>query len=155
VHEEILKRQQLPPELVGKKIWDERFADITHFEGYLTRQGTIVLKFFLNLSREEQKMRFLKRLERPEKKWKFSASDVHERKFWGDYMHAFEEAIRDLWICEIELLDCLDDRRRDNEPGKPLVVGRHHVPRRLFRRSGDVEKKELAAARAELADQTS
>ena len=94
VHEEILKRQQLPPELVGKKIWDERFADITHFEDYLTRQGTIVLKFFLNLSREEQKRRFLKRLERPEKNWKFSASDVHERKFWDDYMHAFEEAIR-------------------------------------------------------------
>ena len=94
VHEEILKRQQLPPELVGRKIWDERFADITHFEDYLTRQGTIVLKFFLNLSREEQKRRFLQRLERPEKNWKFSASDVHERKFWDDYMHAFEEAIR-------------------------------------------------------------
>jgi polyphosphate kinase 2 (PPK2 family) len=85
VHEEILKRQQLPPELVGKKIWEERFVDITHFEDYLTRQGTIVLKFFLNLSREEQKMRFLKRLERPEKNWKLSASDVHERKFWDDY----------------------------------------------------------------------
>ena len=90
----ILKRQPLPPELVGKKIWDERFADITHFEDYLTRQGTIVLKFILNLSREEQKRRFLQRFERPEKNWKSSASDVHERKFWDDYMHAFEEAVR-------------------------------------------------------------
>ena len=94
VHEEILKRQQLPPRLVSKRIWDERLADIAHFEDYLTRQGTIVLKFFLNVSREEQKKRFMQRLERPEKNWKFSASDVHERKFWDDYMHAFEEAIR-------------------------------------------------------------
>src|SRR5271165_3522375 len=94
VHEEILKRQQLPPPLISKRIWDERLADIAHVEEYLTRQGTIVLKFFLNLSREEQKKRFMQRLERPEKNWKFSASDVHERKFWDDYMRAFEEAIR-------------------------------------------------------------
>ena len=93
VHDEILKRQQLPPPLVSKGIWDERLADIAHFEDYLTRQGTIVLKFFLNVSREEQKKRFMQRLERPEKNWKFSASDVHERKFWDDYMQAFEEAI--------------------------------------------------------------
>src|SRR5271165_3579979 len=71
VHEEILKRQQLPPELVGKKIWDERLADIAHFEDYLARQGTIVLKFFLNLSREEQKRRFLQRLERPRRTGSF------------------------------------------------------------------------------------
>ncbi len=94
VHDEILKRQQLPPPLVSKDIWDERLADIAHFEDYLTRQGTIVLKFFLNVSREEQKKRFMQRFERPEKNWKFSASDVHERKFWDNYMHAFEEAIR-------------------------------------------------------------
>ena len=94
VHEEILKRQKLPPPLVGKRIWDERLADIAHFEDYLTRQGMIVLKFFLNVSREEQKKRFMERLDRPEKNWKFSASDVHERQFWDDYMHAFEEAIQ-------------------------------------------------------------
>ena len=93
VHEEILKRQQLPPAVVSKRIWDERLADIAHFEDYLTRQGTIVLKFFLNVSRKEQKKRFMERLDRPEKNWKFSASDVHERKYWGDYIHAFEEAI--------------------------------------------------------------
>jgi len=94
VHEEILKQQKIPEPLVGKRIWDERLADSAHFEEYLTRQGVIVLKFFLLLSREEQKKRFMKRLDTPEKNWKFSASDVHERKFWGDYMSAYEEAIR-------------------------------------------------------------
>jgi len=94
VHEESLKRQKLPPSLVGKRIWDERRADIAHFEDYLTRQGVIILKFFLHVSRKEQKKRFMERLDNPEKNWKFSASDVHERKFWGAYMHSFEEAIR-------------------------------------------------------------
>jgi len=94
VHAEILKRQKLPSPLVGKRIWDERLADIANFEDYLTRQGTKILKFFLYVSRKEQKKRFLDRLDEPEKNWKFSASDVQERKFWGDYMHAFEEAIR-------------------------------------------------------------
>jgi len=94
VHSEILKRQKLPTSLVGKRIWDERLADIADFEDYLTRQGTKILKFFLHVSRKEQKKRFLDRLEEPEKNWKFSASDVEERKFWGDYMDAFEEAIR-------------------------------------------------------------
>jgi PPK2 family polyphosphate:nucleotide phosphotransferase len=94
VHEEILNRQKLPATLVHKSIWDERLTDIARFEDYLTRQGVIILKFFLHVSREEQKKRFMQRLERPEKHWKFSSSDVHERKFWNDYMHAFEEAIR-------------------------------------------------------------
>jgi PPK2 family polyphosphate:nucleotide phosphotransferase len=94
VHEEILKRQKIPEQLVGKRIWDERLADIAHFEDYLTRQGVVILKFFLNLSRETQKKRFMKRLDNPEKNWKFSPSDVHERRFWGDYMRAYEEAIR-------------------------------------------------------------
>jgi PPK2 family polyphosphate:nucleotide phosphotransferase len=94
VHPEILKHQKLPSPLVGKRIWDERLADIANFEDYLTRQGTKILKFFLHVSRKEQKKRFLDRLEEPEKNWKFSASDVEERKFWGDYMDAFEEAIR-------------------------------------------------------------
>jgi len=94
VHEEILKQQKIPQPLVGKRIWDERLADIAHFEDYLTRQGVIILKFFLQVSREEQKKRFMKRLDTPEKNWKFSASDVHERKFWDDYMRAYEQAIR-------------------------------------------------------------
>jgi PPK2 family polyphosphate:nucleotide phosphotransferase len=94
VHREILSRQKLPAPLVTKHIWDERLSDIAHFEDYLTRQGTVILKFFLHVSRKEQKKRFMERLEKPDKHWKFSPADVHERKFWDDYMHAFEEAIR-------------------------------------------------------------
>src|SRR5215470_12766871 len=85
VHPEILKRQRLPPGKVSKRIWNERLADIAQFEEYLTRQGTIILKFFLHVSREEQKKRFMDRLDKPTKHWKFSAADVHEREFWGDY----------------------------------------------------------------------
>jgi PPK2 family polyphosphate:nucleotide phosphotransferase len=93
VHPEILKQQKLPSRLVRDAIWDERLADIAHFEDYLTRQGTKVLKFFLNVSRNEQKTRFMQRLDEPEKHWKFSASDVRERELWSDYMRAFDEAI--------------------------------------------------------------
>jgi len=93
VHPEVLRRQRLPGPDVGKKIWDHRLADIAHFEDYLARQGTIILKFFLHVSRAEQKRRFMQRLERPEKYWKFSSADVRERGFWADYMYAFEEAI--------------------------------------------------------------
>jgi PPK2 family polyphosphate:nucleotide phosphotransferase len=93
VHPEILKAQKLPPPLVGKGIWDERLADIARFEDYATRQGTKILKFFLHVSHKEQKKRFLKRLDEPEKSWKFSSADVKERRYWDDYMHAFEEAI--------------------------------------------------------------
>jgi PPK2 family polyphosphate:nucleotide phosphotransferase len=94
VHPEILAKQKLPPSGFDKRIWDERLADIANFEDYLTRQGTIVLKFFLYVSRKEQKKRFLERLDTPEKNWKFSTADVQERDHWDDYMHAFEEAIR-------------------------------------------------------------
>ena len=94
VHEEVLKRQKIPQPLVGKRLWHERLTDIAHVEDYLTRQGVVILKFFLQVSREEQKKRFMKRLDTPEKNWKFSASDVRERKFWGDYMRVYEEAIR-------------------------------------------------------------
>ena len=94
VHEKILNQQKIPQPLVSKRIWDERLGDIARFEDYLTRQGIVILKFFLHVSREEQKKRFMKRLDTPEKNWKFSASDVHERKFWGDYMRVYEEAIR-------------------------------------------------------------
>jgi PPK2 family polyphosphate:nucleotide phosphotransferase len=94
VHPEILRRQRLPAQNVGKRIWDDRLADIAHFEDYLARQGTILLKFFLHVSREEQKKRFMERLDKPRKHWKFSSADIRERGFWGDYMQAFEEAIR-------------------------------------------------------------
>src|SRR5262249_21638062 len=85
-------KQKLPQDRVGKRIWDERLADIANFEDYLTRQGTIILKFFLHLSREEQKKRFMERLDTPENAWKFSAADVNARESWDTYMHAFEAA---------------------------------------------------------------
>jgi PPK2 family polyphosphate:nucleotide phosphotransferase len=94
VHPEFLEAQKLPLELVTEKIWDERFQDIRAFERYLHRNGTIVLKFFLHVSKDEQKKRFLERLEMPEKNWKFSASDAKSRGFWDDYMKAYEETIR-------------------------------------------------------------
>jgi PPK2 family polyphosphate:nucleotide phosphotransferase len=94
VHQQLLKAQRMPEKLVGKSLWDERLADIARFEGYLARQGVVILKFYLNLSRREQKKRFMDRLDKPDKNWKFSAADVRERRYWDDYMHAYEEAIR-------------------------------------------------------------
>src|SRR5215469_11329841 len=94
IHQTLLNAQKIPPKLVTKSLWDERLGDIARFENYLTRQGVLVLKFFLNLSREEQKERFLDRLDTPEKNWKFSAADVRERRYWDDYMQAYEAAIR-------------------------------------------------------------
>jgi PPK2 family polyphosphate:nucleotide phosphotransferase len=95
VHPEFLAGQKLPEKCVTKNIWSERFEDIRAFERYLTRNGTIVIKFFLHVSKDEQKKRFLERLDLPEKNWKFSANDVKERGFWDDYMRAYEETIRE------------------------------------------------------------
>jgi PPK2 family polyphosphate:nucleotide phosphotransferase len=94
VHREFLEKQALPPELVTNDIWKERFQDICSFERYLTRNGIVIRKFFLNVSKGEQKRRFLERLEDPEKNWKFSANDIKERAFWDDYMMAYEDMIR-------------------------------------------------------------
>ena len=94
VHRQLLNAQKIPPDLLGKNVWDDRLADIARFEDYLTRQGVVILKFYLNLSYQEQKKRFLKRLDNPDKNWKFSASDVRERRYWNDYMQAYDEAIR-------------------------------------------------------------
>jgi PPK2 family polyphosphate:nucleotide phosphotransferase len=94
VHQELLAKQHLPSTLVTKKIWQERFEDIRNFEKYLTRNGVVILKFFLNVSKEEQKCRFLDRLDEPEKNWKFSEADVRERQCWDEYMHAYEELIQ-------------------------------------------------------------
>ncbi len=93
VHPELLERQNLPKELMGKRLWDQRLEAIAGFERYLTRQGTVVLKFFLNVSKQEQKRRFLERLEEPDKHWKFSASDLAERAFWNEYRDAYQAAI--------------------------------------------------------------
>jgi len=93
VHSDILKNERLPDGLVSKNMWGERFEDIKNFERYLSNNAVVVRKFFLNVSRAEQKRRFLERLETPEKNWKFSAADVRERECWNDYMIAYEEMI--------------------------------------------------------------
>jgi len=94
VHSEFLKQQRLPPERVTKDIWRERFQDIRCFERYLTRNGVAVRKFFLHVSKREQKNRFLERLETPKKNWKFSSADIEERGFWDEYMAAYEDMIQ-------------------------------------------------------------
>jgi PPK2 family polyphosphate:nucleotide phosphotransferase len=95
VHPEFLAKQKLPPKLVGKNIWDDRFEDIRNFEQYLTRNGVVVRKFFLHVSKKEQKRRFLERIDDPLKNWKFSSNDANERDFWDDYMQAYEEMIQE------------------------------------------------------------
>jgi PPK2 family polyphosphate:nucleotide phosphotransferase len=152
VHPEILRRQRLPPRSVGKRIWDERLADIAHFEDYLMRQGTILLKFFLHVSREEQKRRFMERLDKPRKHWKFSSADIRERGFWGDYMHAFEEAIRataaphapwfivpadNKWFTRLVVAAAIVETVENLDLSYPKIDA--------------AKKKELAAARAALA----
>ena len=94
VHEAILKGQKLPEKLVTKDIWEERFQDIRNFEKYLNRNGTIVIKFFLNVSKNEQKKRFIERVDDPDKNWKFSAADAKERGYWDDYMNAYQDLIK-------------------------------------------------------------
>jgi PPK2 family polyphosphate:nucleotide phosphotransferase len=93
VHSELLDQQKLPPGKRGKSFWEARYDDINSFERHLVRNGTIILKFFLNVSKEEQKRRFLERLERPEKHWKFSAADLAERAFWNQYRRAYEDTL--------------------------------------------------------------
>jgi PPK2 family polyphosphate:nucleotide phosphotransferase len=94
VHEQILENEKLPKKLVTKDIWHERFEDINCFERYLTRNGIAVIKFFLHLSKKEQKHRFMERLDTPDKNWKFSAADIKEREFWDAYQSAYEDMIR-------------------------------------------------------------
>ncbi len=95
VHPEFLAKQRVPPQLVGKKIWSERFEDIRNFEQYLARNGVVVRKFFLHVSKKEQKRRFLERIDDPKKNWKFSSNDAAERAYWDDYMNAYEEMIQE------------------------------------------------------------
>ena len=152
VHQELLAAQKMPAKLVGKSIWDERLADIARFEDYLARQGVVILKFYLNLSRKEQKKRFMERLDKPDKNWKFSASDVHERRYWDDYMHAYEEAIRataakhapwfvvpadNKWFTRLVVAAAIVEAVEKLDLAYPKVTAK--------------QKEELAAARAELA----
>jgi len=93
LHPEVLENQKMPKSLVTKNIWQERFEDINNFERYLTRNGIAVVKFFLHVSKKEQKRRFMERLDTPDKNWKFSTFDVKERQFWGEYQKAYEDMI--------------------------------------------------------------
>jgi len=151
VHQEFLTAQKTPPKLVDKGIWDERLTDIARFEDYLTRQGVVILKFYLNLSRKEQKKRFMERLDRPDKNWKFSASDVRERRYWDDYMHAYEEAIQttaskdapwfvvpadNKWFTRLVVAAAIVEAVEELDLKYPKVTAE--------------QKKDLAAARAEL-----
>ena len=148
VHQELLKNEKLPPSLVGKKIWDERFQDIRNFERHMTRNGTIIRKFFLHLSKKEQKQRFLARLDEPGKNWKFSAADIHERKYWDDYQDAYEDMIRNTsteeapwyvvpadnkWFTRLVVSTVLVDTLESLDLAYPKV--------------GAAEKKELEAAK--------
>jgi PPK2 family polyphosphate:nucleotide phosphotransferase len=151
VHPELLGRQKLPPGLVSRGIWKERLDDIAGFERYLARQGTTMLKFFLHVSRKEQKRRFLERLEQPEKNWKFSTADIGERAYWDDYMAAYEDAIRrtasreapwyvvpadNKWFTRIVVAAAIVEAFWKLDPAYPQV--------------DDARKKELAAARRSL-----
>ncbi|SIT35151.1 conserved hypothetical protein [Paraburkholderia ribeironis] len=151
VHQHLLDAQKIPPDLVRANIWTERLADITRFEDYLTRQGVVILKFYLNLSYEEQKKRFLDRLDKPDKNWKFSASDVRERRYWNDYMQAYDEAIRATaskaapWFVV----------PADNKPFTRLIVAAAIVEavEKLdleYPKATSEQMKDLAAAREEL-----
>ena len=151
VHQQLLEAQKIPPDLVGKNIWDERLADIARFEDYLTRQGVVIVKFYLNLSLKEQKKRFLDRLDKPDKNWKFSVSDVRERRYWKEYMQAYEEAIRataskaapwfvvpadNKWFTRLVVAAAIVETVEKLDPEYPKVT-----PERM---------KDLAAAREEL-----
>lgn len=137
VHPEYLDGQRLPPELITKDIWKQRLEDINAFERHLSRQGTIVLKFFLNVGLDEQKQRFLDRLDRPEKNWKFSASDLKTRAEWPDYMKAYQETIAatatphapwyvipadQKWFMRAIVVSAIVDRMKSLEMSYPTVA---------------------------------
>jgi PPK2 family polyphosphate:nucleotide phosphotransferase len=151
VHPELLENEKLPPELTTKDIWDERFKDILQFEKHMTRSGTVIRKFFLHLSKEEQKRRFLARLEEPEKNWKFSASDIRERKYWNDYHDAYEDMIRNTateeapwyvvpadhkWFTHLVISAVIVDTLEELDPSYPKL--------------DPAKRKELEAAKREL-----
>jgi PPK2 family polyphosphate:nucleotide phosphotransferase len=156
VHPELLQQQRLPPACVTKAIWTERLDDIAALEQYLARNGTVVLKFFLHVSRKEQKKRFLERLEQPEKHWKFAAADVAERGHWDAYMAAYEAAIRataaphapwyvvpadNKWFTQLVVAAAIVDAVRRLELAYPTLDA--------------LKKRELAAARNALVTQKS
>jgi PPK2 family polyphosphate:nucleotide phosphotransferase len=151
VHSSILEGQKLPKRVVSKRIWKERYEDIAAFERYLARQGFVILKFFLHVSKKEQKKRFLERLDRPEKNWKFSMADVREREHWEAYQRSYEDAIRATAGPHAPWYVVPADRKWFTR----LVVAAaiHDALDRLrlaYPTVGEEKRKELGSARAEL-----
>ncbi len=151
VHKEALASEKIPPSLITKDIWQDRFHDICNFERYLWHNGVVILKFFLNVSKKEQKKRFLARLDEPEKNWKFSAADVRERQYWDEYMAAYEDMIANTaskhapwfvvpadnkWFTWLTVAAAIVDRLEELGLAYPEV--------------GAAKRKELQAAREEL-----
>jgi len=151
VHQELLANERLAPTLLTQKIWDERFEDINAFERHLSRNGIVLCKFFLHLSRKEQKERFLSRLDEPEKNWKFSLADARERQHWGAYMRAYEEMIQNTstkrapwyvvpadhkWFTRLVVAEAITDALEELDLAFPKVDA--------------VRRKELRAARETL-----
>ncbi len=152
VHRDILKHQQLPQQLIGKKIWKERYEDINAFERYLTRNGILVLKFFLYVSNGEQRRRLLSRLDEPEKNWKFSLNDPKERVYWDDYMKAYEKAIRatatpfapwyvvpadNKWWAHLIITDAIVASLESLKLAYPVPDARHRAELRAVRKTLD------------------
>ena len=152
VHPKILAAEKTPATLVTKDIWEERFEDIRCFERHMARNGTVIRKFFLHLSRKEQKRRFMARLDEPEKNWKFSAADIHEREYWDDYQKAYEDMIRNTaseqapwyvipadnkWFSRLAISAAIVETLEGLDLSYPKVDG--------------AKRKELAAARKALA----
>lgn len=141
VHPEILEKQQLPPEAKGKNIWKDRYEEINNFEKYLAQNGVIVIKFFLNVSKKEQKQRFLDRLTLTEKNWKFSATDARERSLWNDYMKAYEDVFNHTstkwapwhiipadhkWFTRVAIADIIISRLKSLKLSYPAVTQQHN-----------------------------
>jgi PPK2 family polyphosphate:nucleotide phosphotransferase len=151
VHPEIMKSQRTPASLVGKRIWDERFEDIRCFERHMARTGTVIRKFFLNVSKKEQKKRFLERLEQPQKNWKFSPGDVTERQCWEDYQDAYEEMIRNTATEDASwYVVPADNKWFTRLVISTVVVDTLESLKLKYPELSDAKKKELEAAKASL-----
>lgn len=151
VHPEILAGQKTPPGLVGKNIWDERFEDIRCFERHMARSGTIIRKFFLHLSKKEQKKRFLARLDQPEKNWKFSAADVKERGCWDDYQKAYEDMIRNTASEEAPwYVVPADNKWFSRIVISAVIVDTLEALKLDYPKVSDEKRKQLAAAKKQL-----
>jgi len=150
-HRELLDKQKLPRRLVTKNIWKERFEDIAAFERYASRNGIVIRKFFLNVSKQEQKKRFLERLERPEKNWKFEEADLRVRERWADYMKAYEEAIRHTAAAHAPWYVVPADHKWFTRLVVASVIVETLQSLKLeFPKVGPERRRELAAARAAL-----